>query len=109
MTPGAGIDPDRIAAAVQALAPVAGLHSGRFGEIATYLPGRRVPGVRIRAHEITIGVTIHYPATTTQVGAAVRAAVGPADRPVAVRIGDVVFAATDLGTTAVSAPGGENS
>ncbi|MDQ7810832.1 hypothetical protein Q5425_44520 [Amycolatopsis sp. A133] len=109
MTSGAEIDPDRIAAAVQALAPVAGLHSGRFGEIATPLPGRRVPGVRIREDEITIGVTIRYPARCTEVGAAVRAAVGAVDRPVVVRIGDVVPAATGFGTATVSAPGGEPS
>jgi hypothetical protein len=106
VTSGAEVDPDRIATAVQALPLVAGLHSGRFGEIATYLPGRRVPGVRIRDDDITIGVTAHYPATIAQIGAAVRAAVGPVDRPVSVRIGDVVTAATGLHTPAVPAPTG---
>ncbi|MEU8639459.1 hypothetical protein AB0C38_45330 [Amycolatopsis sp. NPDC048633] len=89
MTPGVEIDADRIAVAVTALPCVAGLHSGRFGEIATLLPGRRIPGVRIRTGEITVGVTGRYPATTTRIGAEVRAAVGPADRPVHVRIGDI--------------------
>ncbi len=89
MTPGAEIDVDRIAAAVTALPHVAGLHSGRFGEIATLLPGRRIPGVRARPDEITIGVTGRYPASVTEIGTAVRAAAGPVDRPVHVRIGDM--------------------
>ncbi|MEC3973883.1 hypothetical protein [Amycolatopsis sp. H20-H5] len=89
MTPGVEIDADRIAAAVTALPHVAGLHSGRFGEIATLLPGRRIPGVRIRPDEITVGVTGRYPATVAQLGADVRAAVGPVDRAVNVRIGDI--------------------
>jgi hypothetical protein len=85
----ASVDADRIATAVQAGPHVAGLHSGRFGEIATYLPGRRVPGVRVRPDEITIGVTGRYPATATEIGDEVRAAVGPVGRPVNVRIGDI--------------------
>ncbi|WP_410667959.1 hypothetical protein [Amycolatopsis sp. cmx-4-68] len=107
MTSGVEIDADRIAAAVRALAPVAGLHSGRFGEIATYLPGRRVPGVRIRDDEITVGVTGRYPATVTQIGDAVRAAVGPVGRPVSVRIGDVVPVAPAPDAGPASAPQGE--
>lgn len=91
-----------------ALPSVAGLHSGRFGEIATLLPGRRIPGVRIRPDEITVGVTGRYPATVTRISLDVRGAVGPVDRPVHVRIGD--FAApTAIEVTlespdAVSAP-----
>ncbi|UOZ04887.1 hypothetical protein [Amycolatopsis sp. WQ 127309] len=103
MTAGVEIDADRIAAAVTALPSVAGLHSGRFGEIATLLPGRRVPGVRARPDEITIGVTGRYPATVAEIGAAVRAAVGPADRPVHVRIGDMAPPATVVVT--IDAPG----
>ncbi len=86
-----GVDPDAavLATLVTALPQVAGLHSGHFGEITTLLPGRRVPGVRIRPGEITIGVTGRYPATTAEIGAAVRVAIGPADRPVHVHIGDI--------------------
>jgi hypothetical protein len=89
VTPGVGIDADRIAAAVTALPHVAGLHSGRFGEIATLLPGRRVPGVRIRPDEITVGVTGRYPVAVARTGDDVRAAIGPVDRPVNVWIGDI--------------------
>lgn len=47
MSAGSVSDAERIAAAVLAVPGVVGLHDGAFGEIATYLPGRRVPGVRI--------------------------------------------------------------
>ena len=101
MTAGVEIDADRIAAAVTALPHVAGLHSGRFGEIATLLPGRRVPGVRIRPDGITVGVTGRYPATAADIGDGVRAAVGPVDRPVHVLVadmtGDTTAAAGDQG------------
>ena len=37
---------DLLAAAVRAVPGVAALHPGMFGEVGTYLPGRRVPGIR---------------------------------------------------------------
>ncbi|MEA5363004.1 hypothetical protein VA596_25970 [Amycolatopsis sp., V23-08] len=89
MTPGVEIDAAVLATLVTALPQVAALHDGHFGEIATLLPGRRVPGVRIRPGEITIGVTGRYPATVAEIDAAVRVAIGPADRPVHVHVGDI--------------------
>ncbi|AIJ24762.1 MULTISPECIES: hypothetical protein [Amycolatopsis methanolica group] len=89
MTAGVEIDAGRIATAVQACPHVAGLHAGRFGEIATYLPGGRVPGVRIRPEEITVGVVGHYPAPVRDIAQEVRAAVGAVDRVVHVWIGDI--------------------
>ncbi|WP_018180709.1 hypothetical protein [Jongsikchunia kroppenstedtii] len=52
---------ERIAAAVAAVPGVAGLHGGQFGEIGTYLPGRRVAGVRLTADrcEVHISVQMH--------------------------------------------------
>ena len=44
---------DSIAAAVLAVPGVAALHPGMFGEVGTYLPGRRVTGVRITDDEVT--------------------------------------------------------
>ena len=38
---------DRVAAAVRAVPGVHDLHGGAFGEVAAYLPGRRVPGLRV--------------------------------------------------------------
>ena len=89
MTVGVEIDADRIATAVQASRHLAGLDSGRYGEIATYLPGRRVSGVRIRPDSVTIGVIGRYPATATEIDAWVRATVGPLDRPLHVHISDL--------------------
>ena len=101
MTVGVTIDADRIAAAVQTGRLIAGLDSGRYGEIATYLPGRRVNGVRIRPESVTIGVIGHYPATATDIDACVRASVGPLDRPLHVHINDL-----HIGET-VAVPGGD--
>lgn len=95
------IDAAVLATAVTALPQVAALHSGRFGEIATLLPGRRVPGVRVRPEEITIGVTGRYPATAAEIATAVRAAVGPADRPVHVTIADIAPPAAIAVDTAI--------
>ncbi|WP_431903144.1 hypothetical protein [Amycolatopsis thermoflava] len=88
------LDADLVAAAVRAVPAVADLDSGRFGDIATYLPGRRVAGVRVRPEEITIGVVIRYPAIVGEVAAAVRAAVGKVDRPVRVAVVDIVLPVT---------------
>lgn len=38
---------DQVAAAVRAVPGVDDLHAGALGEVATYLPGRRVGGVRL--------------------------------------------------------------
>lgn len=84
-----------IAAAVKVLPQVAGPHSGRYGEIATLLPGRRIDGVRLRPDEIVIGVVAKYPATTAElsdaVRAAVHAAIGRVELPVHLWIGDIAF------------------
>jgi hypothetical protein len=86
---GVEIDADRIAAAVQASPYIADLDGGRFGEIATYLPGRRISGVRIRPDAVTIGVIGRYPATIADIASGVREAVGPLDRPVHVEVTDI--------------------
>jgi hypothetical protein len=89
-----GLDVDRIAAAVQACPMVAGLHPGAHGAVATLLPGRRVPGIRVlesdgRAVGVEIAVTAPYGAVLDRVGEQVRAAVAelapglPADVTVA--------------------------
>ncbi|MGW6443202.1 hypothetical protein [Lentzea sp. NPDC055074] len=84
-----------VATAVKLLPQVAGPHSGRYGEIATLLPGRRIDGVRLRPDEIVIGVVARYPATTAELDAAVRAAVhtaiGRVGSPVHLWIGDIAF------------------
>jgi hypothetical protein len=52
---------ERVAGAVTAHPSVARLHGGQFGAIATYLPGRRLIGVRIGAGDepVELGVVLH--------------------------------------------------
>jgi uncharacterized alkaline shock family protein YloU len=45
---------DRVAASVLAVPGVVRLHAGVFGEVATYLPGRAVAGVRLRPDETEV-------------------------------------------------------
>jgi hypothetical protein len=73
-----GIDVDALAAAISACPSVARLGSGRSGAIATYLPGRRVTGVRLAADRIAVEVVARwqFPIATVandvrQVGAAI--------------------------------------
>ncbi len=82
---------DLIAVAVRAVRGVADLHSGSFGEVATYLPGRRVPGVRIRDEETEVHVVLRWGAPVLETADAVRAAARTYVRtPVLVVVQDVV-------------------
>lgn len=87
-------DPETLAAAVSRCPSVAGLGGGAAGEVASYLPGRRVGGVRVRAEEVTISVVMRYGSSVERAAAEVRAAVRPlaGGRAVHVRIDDVVSA-----------------
>ncbi|WP_430333805.1 hypothetical protein [Rhodococcus sp. ACT016] len=82
---------ERAAAAALAVPGVAGLHGGEFGTVATYLPGRRVTGIRIDDDACAVHVTARYPAdlfaTAERVRAVVREVV---DVPVDVTIEDVI-------------------
>jgi hypothetical protein len=51
---------ERIAAVVTSHPSVARLHAGTFGEVATYLPGRRLMGVRIGTGDepVELGVVL---------------------------------------------------
>lgn len=66
---------DAIAGAVLGVPGVAALHAGMFGEVATYLPGRRVAGVRIRNETVDVHVTVHGNVDVRRTAAAVREAV----------------------------------
>lgn len=55
-----GVDVDAVAAAVQACPGVSGLDAGRFGEVASYLPGRRVQGVAVRKDSVTAQVRTRW-------------------------------------------------
>ncbi|HEX3816296.1 MAG TPA: Asp23/Gls24 family envelope stress response protein [Mycobacteriales bacterium] len=88
-------DADRIAAAVLRQPAVAALHGGVFGEVATYLPGRRVTGVQVGGDRIAVHVTTILGEPMNQVAARIREIVVPlADgHPVDVVIEDCVSAA----------------
>jgi len=82
---------DTVAGTARAVPGVAGLHPGMFGEVATYLPGRRVTGIRIADDHIEVHVTVVAGTAVRDTAAAVRAAVAPLTdgRPVDVTIEDV--------------------
>lgn len=99
MTP----DPDAIAAAVLECGSVADLAGGFAGEIATYLPGRRVTGVQVRPDgQVVVHVVGHYGPSTARIAeevtAAVRAVAGEVD--VHVGIDDLLLPPSRAGAPA---------
>lgn len=84
-------DADRIAAAVTAVKGVAGLHGGMFGEVATYLPGRRVSGIRVGADRVDVHVSLALDAPVRQTATAIQRAVAAiTDLPVDVTVEDLL-------------------
>lgn len=65
---------DAVATAVLAVPAVAGLHAGPFGTVATYLPGRRVVGIQLRADALEVHVSVITGADILATAAAVHAA-----------------------------------
>ncbi|MFD4294233.1 hypothetical protein ACFWPA_16750 [Rhodococcus sp. NPDC058505] len=96
-------DAEFVAAQVCTVPGVAALHGGRFGEIATYLPGRRLLGVRITDTGCEVHVVVAYPHNVVDVAAAVHRTVGPlVGVPVTVTVADVAddtASATTEGTS----------
>jgi hypothetical protein len=85
------VDLEAVAAAALGCPLIAGLTGGRLGEIATYLPGRRVVGVREVDGTVEIHVVARWGPSLPAVGDVVRAAVTPYvdARPVAVFVDDI--------------------
>ncbi len=82
---------DQVAAAVLTVRGVSGLHGGMFGETATYLPGRRVPGVRLTENVTDIHLSLTYGAPVFATAQQVRTAVAAlVPGPVNVTVEDVV-------------------
>ena len=85
------VDPDAVVEATLACADVAAMSSGVLGEAASYLPGRRVAGVRETDDELEVHVVARWGRPLPLVATTVRAAVAPIvpGKPVAVFIDDV--------------------
>ena len=82
---------ERIVAAVLATPGVAAMHGGTFGEVATYLPGRRVTGVTVGPASCAVHLAARYPANVVDTAERVRAAVESlVDVPVDVIIEDLL-------------------
>lgn len=70
-------DPDAVAAVSLACPLVAAMSGGVLGEVATYLPGRRVHGVRLGADGIEVHVIGVFGPRMSDIADQVRAAVQP--------------------------------
>ena len=87
----AGPDAREVAERAAGCSTVVRLSSGTFGEVATYLPGLRVPGVRVTPGALEVHVVSRWDVPVADVAAEVRAAVMPVARglEVAVFIDDI--------------------
>jgi len=66
------------------------MHPGMFGEVATYLPGRKVTGVQIRQDVTNVDVVLEWGVSVPATAERVRQAVTPlVDTPVHVTVQDV--------------------
>lgn len=68
------VDPDLLATLVLGCPAVAGLSAGPFGAAATYLPGRRVVGVRLDPTTVEVHVVARYGPTVLELAGQIRAA-----------------------------------
>jgi len=80
---------DQIASAVRGCADVAGLTVIPSIPVATYLPGRTVSGVAVRAGQVEVSVVARYGLPLEEIAEQVRQAVAPL---AAGRVVDVVIA-----------------
>jgi hypothetical protein len=96
-TAGAGLLADRIAAAVAGCPAVAALAEG---PVATYLPGRTVPGVAVRDGLVVVTVVARHGRPLAEAAGQVRAAVGAVAPGLAVdvRIDDIQLPDADPGS-----------
>ncbi|WP_026876030.1 hypothetical protein [Jiangella gansuensis] len=91
---------DHVAEAVLAVDGVTDLHGGLFGEIGTYLPGRRVRGVRLGpAGSAQVHVVLRWGVDIPRTAGAIRRAVAAlVDGPVEVTVEDLATGPTAGGT-----------
>ena len=72
-----GVDVDSVAAAVTACPGVSALFGGRGDTIASYLPGRRVPGVEVSGDTVNVTVRSRWDTTAPDLLTQVSTAVSP--------------------------------
>jgi hypothetical protein len=86
-----GIDVDAVAAAVAGCAGVAALDGGPFGEVVSYLPGRKVVGVVSGNGRVTVQVRSRWGVPAADLAARITAVLAPLTgyRPVDVVIADI--------------------
>lgn len=88
------LDVDALAAATLKCPSVARLHPGGTRFVATYLPGRRVVGVRVGEDRVLVSVVLAQGASVPTLGKQVRDALAPL---IAGRAADVHVADVDMG------------
>ncbi len=71
------VEPDAVVAAALSCPHVAGMSGGLAGEVATYLPGRQVAGVRLTEDEVEVHIVARWGPSLPEVADAVRDAVNP--------------------------------
>ncbi len=86
-----GINVDAVTTAAAGCAGVSALDSGRSGEVASYLPGRQVPGVVVRRESVLVQVRSRWGVPAADLLVQITAAVTPiaGGRRVEVVIGDI--------------------
>ncbi len=103
-----------LATAVASCADVVRLSEGPFGDVATHLAGRRVPGIRLHEDRLEVHVIVRWGARLPELSERVRAACAPlaGGRQVDVAIDDLApegaggsLPGAQLASTSPAAPG----
>ena len=86
-----GVNADAVATAVRDCAGVSGLDGGQYGEVATYLPGRTVPGVVIGGGRVRVQVRSRWGVEAPLLAVLITTVLAPLTgrRPVDVVIADI--------------------
>jgi hypothetical protein len=86
-----GIDVDAVAAAVAGCAGVSALDGGPFGEVVSYLPGRKVAGVVVGNGRVKVQVRSRWGVPAADLAAKITAVLASltGHRPVDVMIADI--------------------
>lgn len=106
----APLTPDAVARAVLAVPGVVGLHPGTFGEVASYLPGRRVVGVRGDGRAVEVHVVLRWGAHVVATAEAVRRALTVLGADVVdVVVEDVAVVRADVPAADTRRPAGERT